>query len=271
MDEKELVFTEILGCDRAQLYLSRKRRLGEENGARIAQALSRRMRGEPLAYILGTTEFMGLEFEVTPEVLVPRQDTEILVETVLRYVTRSPGHRVTSLRILEIGTGSGCIAVSLAKFLPGSRITATDISAGALAIARRNAEKNGVSGQIDFVLCDIFPADNPARETFDLIVSNPPYIPSAVIATLEPEVRAEPRLALDGGADGMAFYRRILGTARQRVSGEGFLLMELGYDQKESLEKLCARHKGFLVREWVKDYNGIDRVAVMGSRERGNG
>jgi len=230
----------------------------------IAQALRRRVRGEPLAYILGKTEFMGLEFYVSPEVLVPRQDTEVLVEAAIGWVNKLTCQQANKLKILEIGTGSGCIAVSLARALSGCRITATDISAPALEVAAENARKNKVSGQIDFIQNDLFPPAGAVKEKFDLIVSNPPYVRSADIAALEPEVRAEPRLALDGGKDGLDFFRRILRDGEDWLRPGGAVMAEMGYDQKEAVSALCSRSEKFTIQDIIKDYNGIDRVVVIG-------
>ncbi len=275
MNETELLFTEILSCNRSQLYLERKRKLSLEDSARIAGALRRRISGEPIQYILGKTEFMGLEFKVSPAVLIPRPDTEELVETVLRYGrnrdTRAQEHKSTrveehngqeSLEVLEIGTGSGCIAVSLAKFLPQVKICAVDISRAALEIAKQNAQLNGTLNRINFLNCDLFPPLEQYGIKYDIIISNPPYIKTKIIQTLEVEVQREPREALDGGEDGQDFYRRIIRESSAYLKRSGLLILEIGFGQKEELEKIFSAEKIFEVKEVIKDYNGIHRVVV---------
>ncbi len=256
MNETELLFTEILSCNRAQLYLEKKRKLSLKDSARIAGALRRRISGEPIQYILGKTEFMGLEFKVSPAVLIPRPDTEVLVETVLRY-----GRKKKSV-ILDIGTGSGCIAVSLAKLLPQSKIYAADISRAALEIARQNARFNGALKRINFLNCDLFPPLEQHGKKYNIIISNPPYIKTKIIKTLETEVQFEPRAALDGGADGLDFYRRIIKEAPAYLKPGGLLILEIGFDQKKEVGKIFSAGKIFEVKEVIKDYNGINRVVV---------
>jgi len=189
------------------LYLNKERRLKPEESRSLANALKRRFRFEPIQYILGKAEFMGLEFRLTADVFIPRPETETLVETALK-VARSQGQKLRS--ILDIGTGSGCIAISLAKFLKDVKIYATDISKQALEIAKKNALLNNVA--IIFLQSNLF--SNHKLRTIDcgLVICNPPYIPTAEIKELEPEIGYEPRIALDGGRDGLDFYRRIIQT-----------------------------------------------------------
>jgi len=262
------LFTEVLGCSRAELYLKKKRMLSRENFFRISGALKRRISGEPIQYILGKTEFMGLEFIVTPTVLIPRPDTEILVETTLRYAAdKVSSEKATGLQVLDIGTGSGCIAVSLAKCLPQAQISASDISPAALEIARQNAKLNGVEKRINFLNCDLFPSREQRANGYDLILSNPPYIKTDVIKTLELEVLHEPKVALDGGEDGLDFYRRIIREAPACLKPGGLLILEIGFDQKKALEKILKISQIFEVKEAVKDYNNINRVIVAGLKE----
>lgn len=272
MNETELLFTEVLGCSRVELYLEKKKKLSRENFSRISGALKRRISGEPIQYILGQTEFMGLEFKVTPAVFIPRPDTEILVETALRYAADkvssqklscpSAGSRVRGLKVLDIGTGSGCIAVSLAKYFSQTQISATDISSAALEIAGQNAKLNKVQKKINFLNCDLFPFGKQRVTGYDLILSNPPYIKTEVIKTLELEVLHEPSIALDGGDDGLDFYRRIIREAPVYLKRGGLLILEIGFDQKEALEKILEISQIFEVKEVVKDYNSINRVIV---------
>ncbi len=283
MNETELLFTEILGCSRLQLHLEKGRKLSREDNSRISGAFKRRISGEPIQYILGHTEFMGFDFKVNPAVLIPRPDTEVLVETALRYAARHvTGHLpvrqagksqpkaaqptaegATGLNILDIGTGSGCIAVSLARLNLQAKITATDISPEALEIARQNAVDNGVADRINFLNCDLFPPNELRAATYELIISNPPYIKTDIIQTLEVEVRHEPRLALDGGADGLGFYRRIFSQAGHYLKAGGALMLEIGFDQKEALGKILESAQIFEVKETIKDYNNINRVLVL--------
>ncbi len=267
MNETELLFTEILGCSRTELYLRKQQVLSRENCFRISRALKRRLSGEPIEYILGKTEFMGLEFAVNPGVLIPRPDTEILVETCLNYLANYPAFRFSDPHILEIGTGSGCIAVSLAKSFSQVQISATDISLVALDVAEANARNIGVLDKISFFYSDLFDSPRIAGESFDLIVSNPPYVKRDVISTLAPEVRREPLIALDGGEDGLDFFRRILGEAPKHLNSEGLVILEIGFDQKEELEKFLRSAQIFEVKETIKDYNNINRVMVLKLKE----
>jgi release factor glutamine methyltransferase len=262
MNETELLFTEVLGCSRMELYQEKKKPVSRENLSRISRVLRRRISGEPIQYILGHTEFMGLEFSVNPDVLIPRPDTEVLVEAVLNYVTNSLDYKFGGPRILELGTGSGCIAVSLARSLSASDITATDISLAALEVAEDNAWKNGVENRINFYACDLFGSPRLRGQIYDLIISNPPYIKSKVIPTLEKEVQFEPRVALDGGEDGLDFYRRIIREAPPYLERGGLLVLEIGFEQKKEVERIFDSSQIFKVKEVIKDYNNIDRVII---------
>lgn len=211
----------------------------------------RRERGEPLEYILGTQEFMGLDFSVNPKVLIPRHDTERLVEHVLKHFGKKP------FSALDLCTGSGCIAVSLLHFNKGARITALDISPDAIETAKKNAYLNGVECRARFEVCDIFTAELFGK--FDLIVSNPPYIETEVIPTLSETVKMyEPHLALDGGADGLKFYRHITSLAPKYLLPGGMLAFEIGYNQAEAVSALMAEN--FSDITVIKDYGGNDRV-----------
>ena len=268
MNEVELLFMDVLNCDRLSLYLNRDLKLDKDKTHLLSEALRRRATGEPIEYILGKTEFMGLNFKVTPDVLIPRPETEILVETVLKYTTRTPGyldtktprHQDTRLNILDIGTGSGCIAVSLAKLLPNVGITATDISQAALEVAFENARINNV--EVKFVLSDLFVRSTEYRVQYDIIVSNPPYIATDEIDKLQPEIGYEPRIALDGGEDGLGFYRRIVALAPDFLKQKGFLIMEIGFKQKRAVEGIFKNSAGLKILKVIKDYNNINRVIV---------
>lgn len=257
MNETELLFSEIMNCGRLALYQNKSLPLGRSKSLLIASALKRRMAGEPIQYILGKTEFMGLEFKVDENVLIPRPETEILVETVINLV-HSSKFKVHS--ILDIGTGSGCIAVSLAKSIPNVSITAVDISEKAIEAAKQNALSNKV--KINFLVSDLFGSNKLRAGNYELIVSNPPYIPGAEIASLQPEVRREPRIALDGGSDGLDFYRRITKSAPAYLKERGFLIIEIGFNQRKKIENIFQKSGNFEIIESIKDYNNLDRIIV---------
>ncbi|RII29782.1 MAG: peptide chain release factor N(5)-glutamine methyltransferase [Geobacter sp.] len=247
--EAEWMLCEATGLDRVGLYLSFEKPLNEDELTAYRAMVTRRARHEPLQYILGSQEFCGLEFEVTPEVLIPRYDTETLV---MEAVARMPASR----NILDIGVGSGCIAVALAKQLPNAMVTGTDISEPALAIARRNALKNGVD--IEFLSGSMLGPVGGRR--FDLIVSNPPYIPTADIGGLQPEVRDfEPRGALDGGPDGLDAYRMLVPVVPDYLNPGGWLLVEIGIGQAGSVMELFKAN-GFTELFTARDPAGIERV-----------
>ena len=271
MNETELLFTDILNCNRLSLYLNKDIFLDRAKSSLVSGVLKRRIQGEPIQYILGKTEFMGLEFKVTPHVFIPRLETEILVETVLETVTRHTS-QATSLKIMDIGTGSGNIAISLAKLLEECRILAVDISKEAIDVARNNALLNNVSSKINFVNQDfsnLQPATcNLQPFSFDFIVSNPPYIPTQEIEALQPEVKYEPHMALDGGKDGLDFYRRIINKAPRYLRKDGFLIMEMGFNQKDAIKNIFQKTGYFEIIELIKDYNNIDRIIIAKKRER---
>jgi len=259
MNETELLFTEILNCDRASLYLNKDLALTKEKSSRIASILKRRILGEPIQYILGKTEFMGLEFKLTPDVLIPRPETEILVETVLKVVYGVQS-REYSANILDVGTGSGCIAVSLAKYISGCKIDALDISSGALEVAVENAHFNRV--KINFFPADLFNSIHLKPANYDIIVSNPPYIASGQLQYLQPEINHEPAIALDGGIDGLDFYRRIIKDSPRYLKEEGCLVIEIGFQQKEAVEEIFQKSPAYQIIEVIKDYHNIERVVV---------
>ena len=266
MNEAELLFTDILNCSRQSLYLDKDILLDKTKSYLASGVLRRRMQGEPIQYILGKAEFMGLEFKVAPDVFIPRPETEILVEAVINIV-QSSEFKVQS--ILDLGTGSGCIAVSVIKFLPGVKVTAADISESAIKIARLNAMLNNV--QIDFLLSDLFDNYEPRTMNYELIISNPPYICTAEIEALQPEVKYEPRMALAGGEDGLDFYRRIIKESPAYLKKGGFLIMEMGFNQKDAIKNIFQKSGYFEIINSIKDYNNIDRVIIAQKRERPNG
>lgn len=243
-----LLFSYDKKVDRTWYLLNRTQRASGEEQEAYLKLIARRCERVPLQHITGEQEFMGLPFRVTPDVLIPRQDTEVLVEECLRHL--APGNI-----FLDLCTGSGCILVSLLHYAKGTFGTGADLSGKALAVAKGNVEANGVEARL--VQGDLF---EPVTGTFDLIVSNPPYIASAEIETLAPEVREhEPRMALDGTADGLFFYRRIVQESPSYLKEGGWLCMEIGYDQGAAVRQLMEA-QGFATVSVIKDLAGLDRV-----------
>ncbi len=244
----------VLKEDTLAMRINGHRELAAPQRATFDALCDRRAAREPLQYILGETEFMGLTFHVEPGVLIPRADTEILVEKALAWM--KPGARV-----LDIGTGSGAIAVSLAKLGRPAQVTAVDVSDRALEIARRNAERNGAA--VEFVKSDCFSALKGRK--YDMIVSNPPYISEDEMRRLMPEVTREPELALFGGADGLDFYRRISREAPEYLNEGGCLLFEIGWLQKDAVSALVKAHIGepFALRDYGQNWR------VVGAKKEG--
>lgn len=258
------LFEAVFGMSRAQYFLhaADTADVSEEKQKEFETALSRRAGREPLQYITGVQEFMGMEFQVDPHVLIPRQDTETLVEAVLSE------NKDPELSILDMCTGSGCIAISLVRLGGYKKVEAADISREALKRAEKNAElllpPEGVSSEpkqtLRFRESDMFSAFDPVTEKFDVIVSNPPYIPSRVIEGLEPEVKDfEPRNALDGTEDGLFFYRCLAESCGRFLRENGKVYFEIGHDQREAVSSLLKTH-GFSDTRVIKDLTGKDRV-----------
>lgn len=247
--EAEWLLCEATGLDRVGLYLNFDKPMSEDELAAYRALVTRRGKREPLQHILGSQEFDGLSFLVTPAVLIPRHDTETLLEQALQH---APHPR----SILDIGTGSGCIAIALARRLPEAQVTAVDLSVEALALAQRNAELHGAA--VEFLQGSFF--EPVAGRRFDLIVSNPPYITSADLLALQPEVRDhEPILALDGGPDGLTAYRAIVSQAAAHLEPNGWLLLEVGAGQAADVAALLAQ-TGFGGIITTTDPGGIERV-----------
>lgn len=247
--ETEWLLSAALGLDRVGIYVNFDKPLNADELSVVRGLVARRAKREPLQYILGTQEFCCLDFVVTPAVLIPRHDTEVLVEEALR---RAP-HAAT---VLDIGVGSGCIAVALAKQLPDAQVWGVEQSPAAIAVTQRNAERHGV--RVTLFEGSLF--EPFADQRFDLIVSNPPYIPTADMETLQPEVREyEPRAALDGGPDGLDFYRIIVPAGPEHLNPGGWLMVELGIGQAEAVLRMFGQ-AGFGDCFTAKDPNGIDRV-----------
>lgn len=211
--------------------------------------------GIPLQYITGRQEFMKLNFLVTKEVLIPRPDTEILVEEVIKLA-----NNINNPVILDLCTGSGAIAISCAKYIKNTQIYATDISTKAIDIAKKNAKFNGVKNNIEFIESNLF--SKIKDQKFDIIVSNPPYIETDTIKTLSKEVQNEPRIALDGGKDGLAFYRKIAENAYKFLNRQGYLCLEIGYNQRHAVQEILENQKRYIHIYHKKDLCENDRVMV---------
>jgi release factor glutamine methyltransferase len=255
--DAEVLLAETLGLDRVGLYTHFDQPLQPDELARFKQLILRRLRREPVAYILGRKEFWSLPIRVSPDVLIPRPETEILVAEALKVL--APVGK-EDLRLLEIGTGSGAISIALAREQPAARITASDISPKALSVAKENAEHNGVREQIRFLQGDLF-QPVPKGETFDVVVSNPPYITQAEISSLLPEVRDyEPRVALNGGKDGLDFFRRALPSVSEYLRPGGWFLAEMGAGQDSRVLKIAEKNRDLDSFGFAKDLSGITRV-----------
>lgn len=254
--DAEVLLCAVLKCQRITLYVDFERPLSEDELSLYRQYVQRRGNFEPLAYILGEKAFMRNTFKVTPATLVPRPETELLVESVVKAASllRPDG----DAKLLDIGTGSGAIIVSLLDYLPQAKGVGVDISVDALVVAKENADRIGVSQRIGFVRSDVF-SKLPTEKKFDIIVSNPPYIPAADIAALDKDVQQEPRKALDGGADGLDFYRRITSEASAHLAEEGLLAFEVGAGQAQAVRSLCQA-AGFALTAVRRDYAGIERM-----------
>jgi release factor glutamine methyltransferase len=259
----ELLLAHVLALPRLGLYLQFDRPLAADELARFRTLILRRLSHEPVQYIVGETSFMGLPLDVTPAVLIPRPETEELVEEVIAWV-KSSGREQGS--ILDVGSGSGNIAVALGKFLPGTRVTSIEKSADALAVARRNCTRHGL-GNVELIQGDIFEEVCEGRE-FDAVVSNPPYVSAAEFDLLEPEVREfEPRTATTDGADGLRFVRRIASIAGGLLRPGGGMFMEIGYGQAGEAGRIAR--ESWLTGVGVKnDFAGIGRILSGFAPER---
>ncbi|MPN09934.1 Release factor glutamine methyltransferase [bioreactor metagenome] len=257
--DAEVLLSHILGKDRLYLYVNFDQPLQPAELTAFRDAVKRRAARQPVAYIIGSKEFMGLDFKVTPAVLIPRPDTEILVETAISRL-----ENIDTPCVLDIGTGSGAIIISVIAKLKSAQGAAVDISNEALAVAADNARCNGAAERLQFYQGDLF---NPVvGQKFDAVLSNPPYIPNEEIAGLEPEVRREPKLALAGGKDGLDYYRRLIDQGPAYLKPGGFMAFEVGIGQAALIADLAAKNRVLQVVEIVKDYAGIDRVVVLEQR-----
>ncbi len=254
--DSEILLCAVLHCERIKLFTNFEQPLTEAELKKYKEYVQRRAGHEPLAYIVGEKAFLKNSFKVTPATLIPRPETELLVESVQSGALRMSANG--NVKILDIGTGSGAIIISLLESLPSAKGVAVDISRDALNVAAENAEKIGVRQRCAFIQSDLF-SGLPEEKKFDIIVSNPPYIPSSDIDRLAQDVRREPRGALDGGIDGLVFYRRIIAEAADHMEDGGLLAFEIGIGQSAAVLELCTQ-AGFAAAAVRKDYAGIDRM-----------
>jgi len=265
MNELELILTDVFNCSRADLYSNSSALLKKRELTRLENILKNRAKNIPIQYILGYAEFMGLRFKVREGVLIPRPETEILVETAM--------DKIKNLKpsILDIGTGSGCIAISLAKFLKGIDVVAVDISHEAINLSRENSISHNVQERVTFLKGDFFDLiknrSKLLHKKFDVIVTNPPYVSTSEIGMFDKTTTFEPRIALDGGKDGLDFYRRLSESAGTVLKKDGLLIIEIGYNQAKEIKKIFSC--GWNIEEIIKDYQGIERVLVIRQESHG--
>lgn len=257
--EGELLLSHLLGLSRFDLYF-KKIEVNEELIHSFEQALELRAKRYPLQYITGRANFIGLDFSVSPAVLIPRPETEILVERAINILNSS--HSAEEACVLDIGTGAGNIAISLTKRISKCRIWATDICPQALAVAKRNARSLEAEDKITFILADIWPGAGKEKQKFDLIVSNPPYIARDQLAALPGETRFEPTLALAGGEKGLDFFKRIIRQSINYLNRGGYLLLEVGDNQIQAVKEIIAAVKSLSEVQIFKDLNNRPRVIL---------
>jgi release factor glutamine methyltransferase len=253
----EVILSAVLKIKRSKLAAVRERKLTEEEKSLFYQYVQRRARREPAAYILGTCEFMGFEFKVDKNVLIPRPETELLVEEALSFAKT-----ISEPQALDLCTGSGCIAVSLSKLGSFKNICACDISAQALDMAKENAKLNEAQN-INFIQSDIFTSLEGKK--FDIIISNPPYVSEAEYETVEPELKFEPKIALTAGDDGLFFYMQIANQAKKHLNAGGQIFLELNANKSEEIKNIFE-NAGYKDIRIIKDYAGLDRMLTAGKR-----
>lgn len=253
MSEDEIILTHILKCSRAQ-WLVAKPLLDQSQEKQYQEIKLRRKNGEPLQYILGSWNFYGLEYDVTPNVLIPRPETEILVDVALKYFKGTD--------ILDLGVGSGAIAVTLANILPYVHVDAVDISIDAIEVAISNAQRHGVESRVEFIHDDMQNYLKDCQKKYNLIISNPPYIARSDFQHLPKDVLHEPSLALDGGEDGLDYFRIIINYSHHLISSDGYLMMEFGDGQADAIKNLIFEQKAFSHCDILKDLAGRDRIVM---------
>ena len=254
--DAEVLLAYVLNWRRLALYVHVAKELTDEQIARYENLILRRLDRIPVAYLVGHKEFMGLNFAVTPDVLIPRVDTEVLAQGVIEHLQEFDG----DIKLADLGVGSGAICISILKFVENVTAAAVDISPNALDVARFNAEKFNVADRINFYEGSWF---EPLKgQKFDVIISNPPYIPTADFENIQPEIETEPHLALDGGKDGLDFYKKIISAAPEFLNDAGFLAVEIGINQAAAVTDLLKAGGAFNYIQIWKDLAGIERVVA---------
>ncbi len=244
----------ILNFNRQEIIANLDKEVKEEQRVRYYLALIEIIQGMPIQYITNKQEFMKLDFYVDENVLIPQPDTEILVEKAIEEAKK-----IENVEILDMCTGSGCIGISIAKNIENAKVTLVDISENVIEIAKKNALRNKVESQLTFIQSNMF---EKVEKKFDIIVSNPPYIKTDVIPKLDKQVQNEPHIALDGGKDGLKFYKIIIEEAKKYLKENGKLILEIGYDQKEEVENLIKQSRQYKKIEVIKDLSQNDRVII---------
>ena len=267
--EAEILLAHALQLQRIDLYLQYDQPLSINELSRFKDLIKRRINREPVAYIVGRKEFWSMDFMVTKDVLIPRPDTEFLVETAINLLPQdSASHpNLTPKRILELGTGSGAVVLALASMRPCHLFFACDRITGAVKLAKQNVKHHGFESRVSFICADWFGPFKDKRPAFDMIVSNPPYVPRQIIEKLQPEiVRYEPISALDGGEDGLSCLKHIINNAHFYLRQKGHLLLEIGHDQRDAVQRIVDQCVEYENVAYTKDYSGYDRVVQMRKR-----
>jgi release factor glutamine methyltransferase len=264
--EAEILLAHALQLQRIDLYLQYDQPLSGNELSRFKNLIKRRIHKEPVAYIVGSKEFWSMDFMVSKDVLIPRPETEFLVEAALNLLPQDTASRPMSTpkRILDLGTGSGAVVLALASMRPCHLFFASDRITAAVKLAKQNAKHHGFENRVGFICTDWFGSFKNKKPLFDMIVSNPPYVPSRIIGKLQPEiVKHEPILALDGSEDGLSCLRHIIDNAHLYLQQKGHLLLEIGHDQRDDVRKIvnqCAKYENIV---YTKDYSGYDRIIQM--------
>lgn len=245
----------VLKIDRNKLIINKNDNVDINKENEYKEYIEEIIKGKPVQYITNNQEFMRLNFYVDENVLIPQPDTEILVEEVIKSIDIKE-----NIEILDMCTGSGCIGISLAKNIENTKVTLVDISKEAIEIAKKNAIQNGVENKVTFIQSDMF---ENVKGKFDIIVSNPPYIKTDIIQTLDKQVQNEPHIALDGGEDGLDFYKILINEAHKYLKKDGKIFLEIGYDQKQEIESLAKQSKHYKKIETIKDLSQNDRVIIL--------
>ena len=245
----------VLKIDRNKLIINKNDNVDINKENEYKEYIEEIIKGKPVQYITNNQEFMRLNFYVDENVLIPQPDTEILVEEVIKSIDIKE-----NIEILDMCTGSGCIGISLAKNIENTKVTLVDISKEAIEIAKKNAIQNGVENKVTFIQSDMF---ENVKGKFDIIVSNPPYIKTDIIQALDKQVQNEPYIALDGGEDGLDFYKILINEAHKYLKKDGKIFLEIGYDQKQEIESLAKQSKHYKKIETIKDLSQNDRVIIL--------